>query len=201
MTIRSNQPLEQPMLAGNGDPFNVPDYNPASWVVMSATTTGMNPGSDRIIKLALKRYINGVPDNTFVSLLNPGTVLPKNIKKLTGIKAEDIGKARAFSEVAWDLVALIGNYTIVSHSAKLDVSFLNAEFARMGINRNFRFIDTEKFARKAFPDMKDYTLKLLIRKLHLLDRNSKHEELRDVDAVACLYALCVGRASMYPERL
>ena len=42
---------------------------------------------------------------------------------------------------------------------------------------------------------------LLTCKLHLLERDSKHEELRDVDAAACLYALCVGRVSMYPERL
>lgn len=202
MNYRKVQPLQNTITFDiGGDPFKESKGNPTSWVVLDMVTTGMLPKTDRVIKVMMRRYVNGVANDSYVSLINPGFVLPKKEEKLTGIKSLDLTRAPSFSDIAWHLVSIVGNYVIVSHNAKLFVSFLNAEFERAGIQRDLKFIDTEKLAGEAFPGIKDYKLKTLIRKLNLLERGEKNNELSNVDAVACLYALCMGRANAVPESL
>lgn len=188
-------------IGGSVDPFQRSASNPSSWLTMEIKTICNPSGDERIIRMAIRKYINGIVDNTFISLLNPGVELPKKIKKTTGIEAKELVTAPAFSEIAWNLVAFIGDYPFTSFCAGSDVKLLNAEFLREGIKRNLQFIDLEKFAREAFPGMKNYTLDALTRKLHLVDRGQKRQELSTLNAMACLYAMCAARASIQPHSL
>ncbi len=161
-----------------------------SWVVLDTETTGLSPQNDRIIEVGARKYINGQTVGDFVTLINPGVKLPKEITVLTGIQPQQLSRAPWFSEIAQRLKEFIGDLPVVAHNAKFDAEFLANEFDRSGISFSIRYIDTVQLARNAFPGFENYKLNTLISKLGLLDHAQDHRALSDVDATAKLYLLC-----------
>ncbi|HWI62997.1 MAG TPA: exonuclease domain-containing protein [Symbiobacteriaceae bacterium] len=105
----------------------------AQIAVIDVETTGLNPHRhDRIVELAAV-VIN--PDGTlvreFVTLVNPDRDMgPTHIHGLT---ARDTHTAPRFHEAAPAFIAaLTGCAAVAGHNIRFDLSFLEAEFGRMG---------------------------------------------------------------------
>jgi DNA polymerase III epsilon subunit family exonuclease len=103
------------------------------FVALDVETTGLKPSRQRIIEVAIVRYRDGVPAGSFETLLNPDRAIPEFITKLTTITNELVEDAPRFAAVAQQMTEFIGDSLIVGHNVRFDISFMNAELARLDL--------------------------------------------------------------------
>jgi DNA polymerase-3 subunit epsilon len=98
----------------------------AGWAVIDVETSGFNPGSARIISLAvLALDADGRVEKSVVSLLNPGVDPgPTHVHGLTAAMLEDQPQ---FTDIVADVVELLHGRTLVAHNIVFDYAFLTAE--------------------------------------------------------------------------
>ncbi|MBM4048172.1 MAG: hypothetical protein FJ279_23970 [Planctomycetes bacterium] len=105
------------------------------FAVIDVETTGLNPyRHDRIIEIAaLLVSPDGAVVSSFASVVNPERdVGPTHIH---GLSAADVLQAPLFSEVATALLEVLRPaVALVGHNARFDLSFLNLEFRRLGVD-------------------------------------------------------------------
>ncbi|MGD1001493.1 MAG: exonuclease domain-containing protein [Candidatus Brocadiia bacterium] len=104
--------------------------------VIDVETTGLNPyRNDRIVEIAtvLLRPDGSSSHSEFVTLVNPGRDMgPTSIHGLT---AADVLAAPRFEDIAGLLCDFLrGTSVLAGHNVHFDLSFLETEFARLGIN-------------------------------------------------------------------
>jgi DNA polymerase-3 subunit epsilon len=106
----------------------------AHFAVIDVETTGLNPyRHDRVVEIsALLMSNDGSVVREFTSIINPERdVGPTHIH---GLSASDVLQAPLFSEVATPLLELLRpSVALVGHNARFDLSFLNLEFRRLGV--------------------------------------------------------------------
>lgn len=104
------------------------------FAVIDVETTGFNPyRHDRIVEIAaLLVSQDGAVVSSFASVVNPERdVGPTHIH---GLSAADVLQAPLFSEVATSLLEVLRPaVALVGHNARFDLSFLNLEFRRLGV--------------------------------------------------------------------
>ncbi|MFJ2632207.1 TerD family protein [Streptomyces sp. NPDC087422] len=100
-----------------------------NWVLVDVETSGLRPGRDRVLSLAILRLDgHGRQMGEFSTLFNPGCDPgPVHIHGLT--PARLVG-APTFEEIAPQVEALLGGGVMVAHNAQFDYDFLAHEFAR-----------------------------------------------------------------------
>jgi DNA polymerase III subunit epsilon len=100
--------------------------------VIDLETSGFQPGSARVISLAvLVLDADGRVEQSVVSLLNPGVDPgPTHVHGLTSAMLED---QPIFDEIAPDVIALLKGRTLVAHNVGFDYSFLAAEAELAGV--------------------------------------------------------------------
>lgn len=104
---------------------------------LDVETTGLNVrGNDRVVEVAVVLTdSNFVVECDFETLVNPHRdVGPTSIH---GITASDVEHAPDFSSVASTLARLLQGRAVVGHNVRFDVSMLDAEFKRVGIEVNW----------------------------------------------------------------
>ncbi len=104
----------------------------AEFVAIDVETTGLKPGAQRVIEIALYRYREGKLVERFESLVNPGRPIPEFITRLTTIRDMDVAEAPAFELLAERTLEFIGDAILVGHNVRFDISFINAELKRAG---------------------------------------------------------------------
>jgi DNA polymerase-3 subunit epsilon len=99
------------------------------WVLVDVETSGLRPGRDRVLSLAvLKLDGHGRQTEEFSTLFNPGCDPgPVHIHSLTPAR---LAGAPTFEEIAPRIQALLGGGVMVAHNAQFDYDFLAHEFAR-----------------------------------------------------------------------
>lgn len=104
-----------------------------SLAVIDVETTGLNPfRHDRIVELAvvLMNPRVGIIEE-FTTLVNPERDVGPT--RIHGITASDVINAPRFIEVAGSLVDILKkSHAFVGHNVRFDISFLQAEFAKIG---------------------------------------------------------------------
>lgn len=91
---------------------------PANYVVVDLETTGLDPSSDKIIEIGVKRVHLGQPNPPEAVLVRwPGLVLPQFIEDLTGITDKDLEKNGLPIEdaLSW-LTERISAWPLVGHN-------------------------------------------------------------------------------------
>ena len=94
------------------------------FVSLDLETTGLDPVNDEIIEIgAVKFDINGVID-TYHSMAKPSRPVPYRIQILTGITDRDLQNAPKLPVALNELVAFLGNSTIIGQNIGFDLAFL-----------------------------------------------------------------------------
>ena len=96
---------------------------PDKMVILDCETTGGRAKYHRIIEIGLLVIENGRLIETWQTFINPETVIPSFIQKLTGITAKMLNNAPKFGEIADILHEKLENRTLVAHNARFDYSF------------------------------------------------------------------------------
>lgn len=161
-------------------------------------TTGSNVDRDRITEIGIK-VISQDYEETWESLINPGTFIPQNIQALTGIRPSMVEDQPSFHELAKDIFDKLDGKVFVAHNARFDYGFLKASFKRVGIDFKPKVLCTVKLSRLLFPDQPRHNLDTIIR-THGLVVHARHRALGDADLLVQFWKVCelkVGKNSLW----
>ena len=142
-------------------------------------TTGLKPGSDRIIEIAAYDASN---NTSFCTFVNPGMSIPEESVNITGITDVMVKDAPSFKEVALMFTDFCkGEVVLIAHNNdNFDKLFLEAEFTRAEVPLpRYPYIDTLKWARKYRSDLPKFSLQYL-REIYGIKENNAHRALEDV---------------------
>jgi DNA polymerase III subunit epsilon len=136
------------------------DYS-HEWALVDVETSGLRPGRDRVLSLAvLTLDTHGRQTGEFSTLLNPGCDPgPMHIHGLTPAR---LAGAPTFDEIAPRVGELLSSRVLVAHNAQFDYDFLAHEFARarswVPVGRRLCTLSLNRLVGPATPDLKLGTL-------------------------------------------
>lgn len=149
--------------------------------VIDIETTGLNPyRHDRMIEVAVVLVLPGQGIATeFTTLLNPGRDVGPT--RIHGITASDIVDAPRFADIAANLAEVLSGTTVlVGHNVRFDISFIRAEYKRVGIEMpQYATLDTMSLAGGG-------TLTACCAEHGVEYDGRAHAALHDARATACL---------------
>ncbi len=154
-------------------------------------TTGSNFDRDRITEIGIK-VISQDYEETWESLLNPGTFIPQNIQALTGIRPDMVENQPPFDELAQQILNKLEGKVFVAHNARFDYGFLKASFKRLGIDFRPKVLCTVKLSRLLFPDQPRHNLDTII-STHGLNVSARHRALGDADLLVQFWKICESK--------
>jgi DNA polymerase-3 subunit epsilon len=160
-------------------------------IVLDTETTGLDPLlGHRLVEIACVEIEDCIPTGrTFHAYIHPERDIDPEAEQVHGISLASLQGKPKFSEVAGDLMAFIGEATLVAHNAAFDRAFLNAELQRLGQTptTEARWVDTLGLAQKRFPGMYN-SLDALCRRFKIsLAEREKHGAMIDTRLLASVY--------------
>lgn len=110
---------------------------PARHVILDIETTGLDPTEGgRIIEIAAVELLGRrVTGKHFHRFINPERAIDPGAQAVHGITLEFLQDKPKFADVAQELIAFIRGAELVAHNAPFDITFLDSELARLGLDR------------------------------------------------------------------
>lgn len=119
--------------------------------VLDTETTGLSAQSgDRVVEVAVIAFDGGQVSDRWSQLINPGTPLPADTVRITGITQADVDGQPSFGDIAAELHRRLQGRLLVAYNAGFDRGFLLHEFNRAGLSmpRGARWLDPLVFAKQ-----------------------------------------------------
>ncbi|AQS59112.1 helicase C-terminal domain-containing protein [Desulforamulus ferrireducens] len=168
-----------------------------TFVAIDLETTGLNRWQDEIIEIGLVRVEEGQVVETWQTFLRPSFSLPVRIKRLTGIKDEDLATAPTLAEVKEQVRSFIGHLPLVGHNVQFDRDFL-ATACNWPITNPL--YDTLELSRYLLPSAMSHRLGDLC-KLFALEQEQAHRALADAQNSARLLLKLLERLNDFEPEL
>ncbi len=163
------------------------------FVVLDTETTGLRPGSHRVIEIAGVRIRGGLACGSFSTLVNPGTRLPAFIVQFTGITQEMVNTAPKAAEIVPDFLNFIEGAIIVGHNVGFDIGFLSYEARLLGLDFPLDGLDTIPLARRFLPGLRRFKLDSVAGHLNIPTAN-RHRALGDAKVTAAAFVKLLALA-------
>jgi len=165
-------------------------------IVLDTETTGLDAAAgDRLIEIGCVEIVNRIPTGReFHRYLNPERDLHRDAVDVHGLTAEFLKDKPLFRDVADEFLEFIGTAPLVAHNATFDLSFLNAELARLAKPplRADRLVDTLALARRRHPAGPN-SLDALCKRYGIDNSERiKHGALMDSALLASVYVELLG---------
>ncbi len=164
--------------------------------VIDLETTGVNPGTDRIIEIAIVKIM---PDGKKIvkrKLLNPEMLIPPSSSAIHGITDEMVRDAPTFKQVANELKQFIENCDMAGYNSnRFDIPLLVEEFLRIGMDFDCKgrsMVD----AQKIFHLMEQRTLSAAYK--FYCDKNLEEAHSAEADALAT-WEVLEAQVTKYPQ--
>lgn len=151
------------------------------FIVCDLETTGIEPRLDKIIEIALVLVEQGEIKDTYSRLVDPGIPLPAKIKRLTGLKDQDLENKPALEDLRLEVETFTSDLPFFGHNVDFDADFLRFHLDL----RLLSTFDTLELARIVYPDAPRHSLPSLSQFLDI-DHQDHHRALSDATATAFL---------------
>jgi DNA polymerase III epsilon subunit-like protein len=101
--------------------------------ILDFETTGLSPGRDRVVEVAVVRIEPGQrPRLVLDTLVNPRRRMA--CSEIHGITDADVADAPEFAEIADDILTAIGGCALAAYNVYFDMKFLTHELERAGLD-------------------------------------------------------------------
>lgn len=161
-------------------------------------TTGTNPYTERMVEIGMICFTIDKTIKEYKTLINPGIPIPYMVQRIHGISDAMVAESPYASDIIREIDEFIGGRPVVIHNVRFDLSFIEAEYRRDGMEPPiFSSFDTVNFSRKVFPDMENHKLDTVSRSLGV-DLATHHRALADAYACMEIFRCCVKEAD--PQR-
>ncbi|MCJ2091081.1 DNA polymerase III subunit epsilon [Methylobacterium sp. J-072] len=167
-------------------------------IVLDTETTSTDAKVERIIEVGCVELINHTPTGrTFHRYCNPQKAVHPDAFAVHGLSDAFLADKPLFAAIAPELLAFIGDGTLVIHNAPFDVGFLNAEYARLPEPRPAAIklddvVDTLLLARRKHAGAANNLDALCNRYGIDRSRRTKHGALLDAQILAEVYVELLG---------
>src|SRR6185437_7143312 len=141
---------------------------------------------DRIIEIGILRVEDGELVDTFSSLINPQSYLPKEITQLTGITQHDIESAPTFRSMKEEIIEILADCTFVAHNVRFDYAFLKHELLRENITYSAKHFCTVRLSRILYPQWQRHNLDAVISECNIACEN-RHRAFDDAKVLYEFY--------------
>ncbi|MDP3524901.1 MAG: DUF294 nucleotidyltransferase-like domain-containing protein [Hoeflea sp.] len=158
-------------------------------VVLDTETTGLDVRQDRLVQIAAVRLHGAdiLAHDVFDVLLDPGVPIPEIASRIHGISTADVAGKPAFSAIAPDLAAFIGDAVVIGHSIHFDMAVFRHEAQRHGLTwKEPHAVDVGLIAAGLQPGLVDTSLDSLATGLGITI-SGRHSALGDAMATAEIY--------------
>src|ERR1700722_5031210 len=159
---------------------------PSKLAFIDVETTGTHASYDRIIEIGILRVEDNKLVQTFQSLINPQSYLPKEITMLTGIAQQDIENAPTFRSVKDEILEILNECTLVAHNVRFDYGFVKHEFLRENITYSSKHFCTVRLSRILFPKWQRHNLDAVINECGITCTN-RHRAFDDAKVLYEFY--------------
>lgn len=164
--------------------------------IIDLETTGVNPGTDRIVEIAIVKVLTDGTRIVKRKLLNPEMPIPKGASDLHGITNEMVKDAPTFKQAAHELKQVLDGCDLGGYNSnRFDIPLLMEEFLRAGVEvdmRNRKLVDVQSIYHK----MEPRTLSAAYR--FYCNKNLEGAHGAEADASATLEVL-EAQLAKYPE--
>jgi DNA polymerase-3 subunit epsilon len=118
-------------------------------------TTGVNPGTDRIVEIAIVKVLPDGTKSIKRKIINPGIPIPKSSSDLHGITDEMVKDAPTFKAVAQELKQMLDGCDFAGYNSnRFDIPLLMEEFLRAEVDfdmKNRKLLDVQNIFHKMEP--------------------------------------------------
>jgi len=118
-------------------------------------TTGVNPGSDRIVEIAIVKVLVDGTKSVKRKILNPEMPIPKGASDIHGITNDMVKDAPTFKQVAHELKQVLDGCDFAGYNSnRFDIPLLMEEFLRAGVDfdmKNRKLLDVQNIFHKMEP--------------------------------------------------
>jgi ATP-dependent DNA helicase DinG len=157
-------------------------------VFVDLETTGLDPARDEVIELGALFVQDGQVVRRLSRLFRPGAPLPLAIRRLTGLKDEDLAGQPPFSDFAAELEEALDGWTVVAHNAGFERSFLDAVFRRV----DAELIDSCELLHYLYPEWDSHSLETVVRWAKVADR-AAHRAMQDCEDTHAALKVALGK--------
>jgi DNA polymerase-3 subunit epsilon len=172
------------------------DGNSMREIIFDTETTGLDPrNGDRVVEIGCVELINHIPTGkSFHRHVNPERSVPAEAVRVHGLTDDFLRDKPRFAAIADELIEFFGDATLIAHNAAFDISFVNAELARVGraVIGDERVVDTLMLARRKHPAGPNSLDALCARYEIDLSRRTKHSAILDSELLAEVYIELIG---------
>lgn len=154
-----------------------------TYVVFDLETTGLYADKgDSIIEIGAVKMINGKIIDMFDTFVNPNVKLSSEIISITGITDEMLVDAPNEEDAVKAFIDWVGEYPMVAHNAKFDISFINSAYRKYNLGvLNNTLIDTLGLSRYLESNERYHNLATLVVRYNIPWDEEKHHRA-DYDA-------------------
>lgn len=168
-------------------------------VFFDIESTGLNVMRDRILQIALIKYIPNQKDPLeLYMLINPEIPISEEATQIHGITNEQLQDKPKFYEVGKEIYDFIGDSDLAGYNSdRYDVPLLMEEFHRIGLTldiSNRRLIDVQKI----FYKMEPRTLKAALKFYCNKELEDAHDALADTKATVEIFK---GQIRQYQDTI
>ncbi|MCL2323746.1 MAG: exonuclease domain-containing protein, partial [Oscillospiraceae bacterium] len=122
------------------------------FVAFDIETTGFSPEKDTIIEIGAVKIKDGEIVDSFSKLINPHRKLPSKIVEITNITDDMLEGKESIEDVLPAFIRFCRDANLVAHNASFDISFININCKRQGLDHDFTVIDTLQLSRMLYTD-------------------------------------------------
>ena len=166
------------------------------FVVFDLETTGFSPIQNRIIEIGAVKVQKGKITERFSTFVNPDVPIPYRIEQLTGINDSMVMDSPKIDVILPQFLEFCAGAVLVAHNASFDMSFIEENCRRLGIEKEFTAVDTVGLARVLLPALNRFKLDTVAKALGVSLQNHH----RAVDDAGCTAEIFEKFINMLRER-